>query len=292
MGTKVIAIKITKTGRRFGPFRIEDHVGNVIADNVSLENLVYGQNYIVPSNVSFIVMTSLSDCSSTVTKSVRNMTIEEYDSTKITDTRTACVWTHLVDHTIYNSFYGVIEPYVIEYPFAYQYNDEILQSVESYDLVYKYFKSPLGRGVGESDRNNRVQTDEIWFNKAVLYDGQMSSGILELEPIQHGDMRARLSYPRYNSDSKVVGWKKDNNTYNYNTFWDVVKSKADPLFLTSCESLSVDKVVNQTNMDYDPRSFKKAPLRAKHLKVRHILDDKDDVTIVTQFIIADAQISY
>ena len=55
----------------------------------------------------------------------------------------------------------------------------------------------------------------------------------------------------------------------------LVKNKSVPLFIKSCESMSIDKIVNQANMDYGKRSFKKEPLRAKELKVRHILDDKD-----------------
>jgi hypothetical protein len=64
------------------------------------------------------------------------------------------------------------------------------------------------------------------------------------------------------------------------------------LFRTTCESLSIDKVVNQENMDYGPRSFKKATLRAKELKVRHILDNSATTHLVSQFIITPAQISY
>jgi hypothetical protein len=56
--------------------------------------------------------------------------------------------------------------------------------------------------------------------------------------------------------------------------------------------MSVDKIVNQSNMDYGKRSFKKEPLRAKELKVRHILDNRSDAHLVSQFIIAAAQISY
>jgi hypothetical protein len=45
-------------------------------------------------------------------------------------------------------------------------------------------------------------------------------------------------------------------------------------------------------MDYGKRSFKKEPLRAKDLKVRHILDNRSDAHLVSQFIITPAQISY
>jgi hypothetical protein len=45
-------------------------------------------------------------------------------------------------------------------------------------------------------------------------------------------------------------------------------------------------------MDYGSRSFKKAPLRAKELKVRHILDDQSNVHLVSQFLTTPSQISY
>jgi hypothetical protein len=60
----------------------------------------------------------------------------------------------------------------------------------------------------------------------------------------------------------------------------------------SCESLSIDKIVNQANMDYGKRSYKKEPLRAKELKVRHILDNTSEANLVSQFIITPSQISY
>ncbi len=301
MKTKALTIKLTKGDYKFGPFNITDQEGNIIAENISLDELILGVSYFVDASVVFVTLTSLSDCGSSITKPVSKLTVAQYNNMTLQNEKQSCLWTHLVDHTIYNSFYGVIKPYVIEYPFAYQYMDEIVQNVQSYDLVYKYFNSSIGdsntrvvagASVGVSDRNNKIQTNDFWFNKAVLHDGQMSSGILELEPKPLNDMRASLAYPKYNTESKTIGWTKTDSAYNYNTFWDITIDKNQPLFLTTCENLSIDKVVNQTNMDYNPRSFKKSPLRAKNLKIRHILDDRDDITIVTQFITAPAQISY
>jgi hypothetical protein len=56
--------------------------------------------------------------------------------------------------------------------------------------------------------------------------------------------------------------------------------------------MSVDKEINQDNMDYSTRSFRKDTLRAKEVKIRHILDNASDIHLVSQFIIAPAQISY
>ena len=94
------------------------------------------------------------------------------------------------------------------------------------------------------------------------------------------------------TDSKTITYTKSDNFYQYNTFWSLVKDKALPLFLRSCESLSIDKIINQANMNYTTMSFKKEPFRAKDLKIRHILDNNSEIHIVSQFLISGSMISY
>jgi hypothetical protein len=101
-----------------------------------------------------------------------------------------------------------------------------------------------------------------------------------------------MQYPILNADSKTITYSKTDSFYQYNTFWALQKNDELPLFITSCKSLSLDKEVNQSNMDYGSRSFRKATLRAKNLKVRHILDNTSTTHIVSQFIVAPSQISY
>jgi hypothetical protein len=101
-----------------------------------------------------------------------------------------------------------------------------------------------------------------------------------------------LKYPVFGTESKTIIFTKSDNFYQYNTFWSLSENKTLPLFISSCESMSIDKEVNQGNMNYTTKSFKKAPLRAKDLKVRHILDNSSDFHIVSQFLITPAQISY
>ena len=97
----------------------------------------------------------------------------------------------------------------------------------------------------------------------------------------------------YNIESKTITYTKSDNFYQYNTFWSLVKNKSIPLFVTTCcYGLSLDKELNQPNMDYGKRSFKKEPLRAKDLKVRHIMDDNCTTHLVSQFIVTPSQISY
>jgi hypothetical protein len=287
---KTVVIRITKSGSRLGVFSLFDDRGNTLATDVSKENLIDGYTVSVDDRVQVIVVKSvgLSCCGSVWNIPIGEITVPALAAIQYEEVNTASLWRHLTNPEIYNTFYGCINPYIIEYPFAYQYFDEILQNVKDYTKAYKYLPSEFG----VFDDSRKVETDDQYFNKAVLYNGQQSSGILELVPKPMNNLKEYLKYPMYNADSKTITFTKSDNFYQYNTFWSLVKNKSIPLFITSCESMSIDKIVNQSNMDYGKRSFKKEPLRAKELKVRHILDNKSNAHLVSQFIFTPAQISY
>lgn len=285
---KTITIKLTKASPKTGPFTIKDNWGNIIATDVPRDLLITGIGYSVSESVTIITLSSTGKCTSSKTKAVGVVNSAQLTLTPFTQTHTACLWRHLTDITLYNNYYGIIEPYVIEYPFAYEFQDEILQNVIDYTKVYQY----LPDGTGVFAYTDKIELDNVWFNKAICYNGQQSTGILEMVPKPYRNLSAYMNYPIYKSDSKVITFTKSDNFYQFNTFWSVVKDKTKQLFITSCESLSIDKVVNQSNMDYTYRSFNKAPIRAKEVKIRYVLDNRSDVHLVSQFIVAPSQISY
>jgi hypothetical protein len=286
---KPILVKLTKSSSRVtGPFTIEDSVGSILADDVTKSNLISGKSVEVADDAVLVVIKSKDTCEIVKTLTIVNKPSNQVAASTYQEYNTGCIWRHLKNPTIYNSFYGETSPYIIEYPFSYQFQDEILQNVKDFTRVYEYFPDiDL-----VTDEHDRIEVDNKWFNKAVLYNGQQSTGLLELVPKPMNNLKDYMKYPVYNTNSKVITYTKSDNFYQYNTFWSLVKDKRLPLFVRTCESLSIDKVVNQANMDYGKRSFKKEPLRAKDLRVRHILDNRSDVHLVSQFIITPAQISY
>ncbi len=286
---KTIIVKLTKAGNKAtGPFTVKDNLGNTLDLTVSRQTLIDGKSYTVDDSAIAILIISDGKCVIEDYVPITSEYIDQIDAIRCKLYNTGSIWRHLTNTLIYNKFYNVIEPYIIEYPFSYQSYDEILQNVKDYTKAYKYL--PIPDGVFND--NARIETDNQYFNKAVLYNGQQSTGILELVPKPKNNLSQYMTYPIYNAQSKTITYTKSDNFYQYNTFWGLVKDKTVPLFSTTCESLSIDKVVNQSNMDYTKRSFKKEPLRAKDLKVRHILDNSSEAHLVSQFIIAPAQISY
>lgn len=190
-------------------------------------------------------------------------------------------WVHNVAEGQYNSFYGKIAPYTIEYPFAYKFQDEILQSIKDYTKVNKM-----------TNAQTFVQTDDNFFNKAIIYNDQQCSGVLNLVHKPKNNLALYLQYPKYNADSRDILFVKSNNFYNYNGFWDIVSDNTEPIWLQDCTPNTENKILNTSNLNYTSRSFKKYPIVGKDTRIRHTLDNRDDIRLTSQFIATETQTSY
>lgn len=284
---KNIYVKITASGYRTSAFNVTDNTGEVLGTNVPVEDLIAGVWYEVEDSALTISLESLGVCKFVMTQDIEQLYADQIDALTYTATNTGTLWRHLTDPKLTNNYYGGIEPYIIEYPFMYSFHDEILQNVKDYTRALRYL--PISDGVFND--NAKVEVDE-YFNKVIIYNGNQCTGLLELAPKPNNNLSAYMQYPIYGTESKVITYTKTDSFYQYNTFWSVLINRSVPMFRTSCESLSVDKVLNQTNMDYTTRSFKKEPIRGKGVLIRHILDSTSDVHLVSQFILAPSQISY
>jgi len=288
--SKTILVKITKSGSRITAFNITDNYGNVLCTNVSKESLIVGVAYTVGDAVTVITLTSVGE---NCFNDVLNITLssiyrDQIPAISFTELNTGSIWRHLTDPTLYNHYYGTLASYIIEYPFAYEYYDEILQNVKDYTKVYKYL--PSLDGVWNDNR--KIQTNDKYFNKAIVYNDQQSSGILELVKKPTNNLAAYNTYPILGAESKTITFTKSDNFYQFNTFWNVAVDSQIPLFTNTCQSLSFDKIINQDNMNYTTKSFRKQTIRAKDSKVRLILDNSSNTHLVSQILFAPSQISY
>lgn len=191
------------------------------------------------------------------------------------------LWKHHGIFTKFIEFYGQQAPYTIEYPYAAKYQDEILQSVKDYSKVYSYI-----------DDQTYVELDDAYYNKLIIYNNQQCSGELLLTKKPSHKLSEYSKYPIYNTDSKEVLFTKSDSFYQINTFWDMVRSVIVPIWTKSTTNLSTYKDLNQANMDYSKRSFRKGPIRGKDLKVRFTLDNRTDIKIISQLFTTITQKSF
>jgi hypothetical protein len=188
------------------------------------------------------------------------------------------LWKHENDISLYNNFYGNIQPYIIETPLAFKAQDEILQDVRVYSKIYK-----------QLSETSQVATDDVFFNKAWIFNDSQHSGVLNLFPKPQRNLQQLRQFPKLLADGKNILFTKSDNIYAYNCFWDVVKDKTLPLFTENCSVL--DKDINELNMDYSYQR-KKELIRGKDVKIRHILDNRSDARIISQFLLTENQISF
>lgn len=193
----------------------------------------------------------------------------------------ASMWAHNISPTRYNNFYGKIEPYILEYPFSYKNEDEILQSVKDYTKVNRYL-----------DDVRFVQTNDRYFTKSMIWNDQQFSGVMKLTHKAKNNLSLYLKYPKFNADNREILFTKTDNFYTYNGIFDTVKDYNQPIFEPSCTSLSQPTIPDSDNVDYGVRSFKKYQIRAKDCRIRHILDDTDEYRFISQFILTNTQKSY
>lgn len=285
---QLITIKLTSAGPNLGPFQIWDDFGNLILDEVPNKTMKQGITLSFGDDVNVVVIKSIGRVLVTKHFPIGAFDKITYSNATFKEKGNACLWRHVDTPLLYNNFYGNIEPYILEYPFSSQYFDEILHSVQDYTKVYQYFRS----GEHTWEDFSKIEVDDGWFNKAILYNGQQNSGVLSLVPKPLNNLQAYGLYPIFGPKEKIITYTKNDNFYQYNTFWNIVKDIKKAQFITSCESMSIDKHLDQDNMDYSQLSHKKAQLRAKELKVRHILDDRSDIHLVSQFILVSQQISH
>lgn len=200
----------------------------------------------------------------------------------INDDPLSTCWVHMNNPCLLTSFYNNPAPYILEFPLSYQLNNETIQSIQDYTKVLTYFPD-----------NSYIERDDFYFNKAIIYNNQQCSGILNLYNKPIGNLQEYISFPRFKADGKDIIVTKSNGFYNFNTFWSVQKDPLVPSFIPSCDALYIDKVINQSNMDYSSRTFKKERIRGKDVKIRLISDNNNTTNVlVSQFLIPKTQISY
>ena len=280
---KNVYIKLTKVSPTAGPFNIYDQWNNLIAEDVSRKDLIDGVGYMLAANVTMIKLVSIGDCSYEKIVPIVPMTNQQFFQTETTEISTGCLWRHLTSPITYNSYYGVIKPYVLESPLAYSYFSEIIQNIHDQTTSYRY--------INTYSSVDRIEVDG-YFNKSIIYNGEQCSGLLELVPKPKRNLQSYMLYPEYNSNSKTITYTKSDGMYNFNTFWNIVKDVEQPIFVPSCENLSLDKILNDINLDYGKKSFSKSTIRGKEVRIRHILDDRSDLHLVSRIIFGPSQISY
>ena len=190
-------------------------------------------------------------------------------------------WIHGETPTSYTTYYGEKFPYILEYPFTYKLEDEVIQGFQDYTTALEY-----------EDEDTFWEPDEVrYFNKALVSNRQQTTGILNLIPRPDNDLSMYMTYPKYNTDSKDILVSKRDNIFRFNDIVDITKVKGQKIFLTSDDPTTSNIQLNLSNLDYSNRNYNNPLIRAKDSRVRLILDNRHDTKLLSKVLVSQTQTS-
>lgn len=189
------------------------------------------------------------------------------------------LWSHNKTHTTFTNFYGEQSKYILEYPYTFKIKDEVVQSFRDYTTALRYedYDTPV------------EEQNTIYFNKAIVYNTNQTTGTLNLIPKPKNSLKAYKNLSKFNTDSKDILLSKTDHIYNFNDIVDIVKDRNKAIFLSNSHPVNENLEFIYSNLEYGKRSYKGTLLRSKDARVRLILDDKDNYKLISHVTLLQTQ---
>jgi hypothetical protein len=185
----------------------------------------------------------------------------------------------LYDHRgslYFNSYYGNVSSYILEYPIASQGPDQVLSTISSFTTVKKYLS-----------REITVQpAEDIFFDEAIIYNLSQCSGRLFLVPKPVSDLSAYRRFPRFLENGKEILYTRKDGIISFNDFWDIVDQAGKPFYSLNCGRFPQKQFIE--NLDYTTRSHQKSRIRGKQNNIR-LSSSTTHYHLITHFNLAEIQ---
>jgi hypothetical protein len=180
------------------------------------------------------------------------------------------LWSHFPFLSSYQVFYGKKYPWTIEFPLVGKYADSVLESIEYWLDVKKYYsKYDYANVYGHG------------FNKAFIYNEQQNSGQLNLVHQKDNDLSQSLAYPQFNSDSVDILQSEINSKWSFNYLYNLIRNERGglPIWLYDCSQ--VNKELDSRLLDY--QSTYKDRLRGDYFLLRLQQDEESRFKMIFRF---------
>lgn len=180
------------------------------------------------------------------------------------------LWSHLAFQSSYQVFYGKRYPFVIEYPVATKISNSLLEHVEYWLDVRKYY-----------NRYNFADVYGVGFNKAFIYNNYQNTGQLNLVHQDINDMRQNLNYPIHNVDSIDILQSEINGKWSFNYIYNLLRNERSglPVWLYDCPQ--VEKTLDNRLLNYTYNH--KDRLRGDYFLLRLVNDQESRFKFLFRF---------
>ena len=149
------------------------------------------------------------------------------------------LWSHLLTNNSFQVFYGKKHPWIIEIPSTEQLANSIMHNIEYWLDVRKYF-----------NRHDFAERDNLGFNKAWVYNHCKNSGQLNLIKSEPNNLRQKMDYPKYNTNSIDILATPKYKKWSFNYLYDISKNQNSniPMWINDCNQ--INKELNSKTISY------------------------------------------
>lgn len=129
------------------------------------------------------------------------------------------IWKHFNNPAKYCNYYGVDYPFEIDYVSSTGQNVTTTRSVEYLLECYIY----------DNDGIDRYEVLDHNFNRAVVYNNEQVSGLLDLNLSPKNNAPVIVNYPQIDTVTNLIRilFSKEEQKYRFNQFWDVTRNRGE-----------------------------------------------------------------
>lgn len=155
------------------------------------------------------------------------------------------LWSHLLTNKSYQVFYGKKQPFTVEYPVKEEFVTKTLNNVQIWTEAKRYHN--------EYDYATSIG---LTFNKSMIYNNIVCSGNLNLIPEKTKTANSR-NYPKTNTNNTqdIMITNPDGFKWNYNYFYNRVKSNTNNIPFLLQDKNQIDKLVNTTAVSFKGKAL-------------------------------------
>jgi hypothetical protein len=180
----------------------------------------------------------------------------DYFSSGLNDSASS-IWLHNTTNKSYQVVYGNLKPFTIQTISKADINKNTQNAVE--------FGLDAIRYHSEYDP---FYTNDVTFNKAVVFNQNQNSGLLNLEYKTKKDLADLVSYPIAGVNDTTIRITNADGIWRFNQFYDIVQSRGNniPLWINNCANS--EKLLNNKALDYQMSDLDKRRIRGEYCRVR------------------------
>jgi hypothetical protein len=167
------------------------------------------------------------------------------------------LWFHNATNKSYQVVYGKVKPFTVQ---TVTKGDIFKNGINSIEYALDAIRY-------HNEYDSFFATD-VTFNKAIVFNQNQNSGLLNLEYNNKKDLFELVSYPIANVDSTTIRVTNADGIWRFNQFYDIVTSRNSnmPLWINNCAN--TQKLLNNKALDYQMADLNKRRIRGEYCRVR------------------------